>query len=559
MHRHLQFSAGNGWTETRLPHLTGWFSGILVIDGRKLEGSAAIAALDRLLPHPWNVNHFGRILRALDGNFAFALVTPDDALLAVDWLRSIPLFYSHNPRLNSFAAGPNALNLVAAGGLVEPDLNGSLAVAMSGYTLGDRTLYSGLKQMPSGTCMLISRDSVRREKYYTYEPWRVVRDDDPGRFSCDLEDVTLAIMEKTIAGLDGRPVMLPISAGFDSRLIASSFRHLGYHNVICYSYGQPGNSDAEIGRMLAEKLGYPWVFSEYSREQVKRFHQGETYHRFMAYADSCASVHFVQDNLAIYDLKNRNLVPDDAIFINGNSGDYISGGHIHTGVTKLLPEECWQTRKNRIANCLIDKHFSLWQDLRSADHEAPIFSELQSIIDAMIPHDPGPDKDYGVYEMLECQERQAKYVVSGQRTYEFYEHGWRLPLWDVAYRDFWESVPLSLKQNQKLYRDTLIRCNWAKVWSEIPVNQKTINPAWVRPLRLAAKVLVAPFGRDRWHRLEKRIFDYWIDPLNTYAAHPYTRLLFDRRGLRNAISLRSEAYLAEKGRNIDGTLASART
>jgi asparagine synthase (glutamine-hydrolysing) len=559
LHWNLRFSAGHGWRETTQSNLTGWFSGYLVVDGRTLEGDAAFAALDQLLPRPWDLHRCGQILRDLDGSFAFALESPDAVLASVDWLRSIPLFYSHDENSKTLEISSNANDTVTAIGLIEPDVSGSLSLAMSGYASGDRTLYRDLKQMPAGVCMLVSRDGVKSEKYYAYEPWRVVRNYDPDRFSRDLEDVTLAIMEKTIAGLEGRPVMLPISAGLDSRLIASAFRHLGYDNVICYSYGQPGNSDAEVGRMLAEKLGYPWHFSEYSREQVKTFHQSETFRRFMAYADSCASVHFIQDNLAIYDLKTRSLAPDDAVFINGNSGDYISGGHIHASMMESLPGATWPARKQRIVDCLIDKHYSLWRDLRSTDYNAQISEELLGILDTAIPHDPGPDKDYGVYETLECQERQAKYVVSGQRTYEFYGHGWRLPLWDVAYRDFWEGVPLSLKQNQRLYRDMLTRCNWAGVWSTIPVNRKRVNPAWMRPIRLAAKAFAAPFGRDRWHRLEKRVFDYWIDPLNAYAAYPYGRMLFDRRGLRNVISLRCEAYLAAKGRSADGTLEIART
>lgn len=63
-------------------------------------------------------------------------------------------------------------------------------------------------------------------------------------------------------------------------------------------------------------------------------------------------------------------------------------------------------------------------------------------------------------------------------------------------------------------------------------------------------------GSSRGHfgilsRVLRRVFAYLNDPLSTYAAVPYRRVLFDRRGFRNAIALRSELYLADKGLGPD--------
>ena len=48
-------------------------------------------------------------------------------------------------------------------------------------------------------------------------------------------------------------------------------------------------------------------------------------------------------------------------------------------------------------------------------------------------------------------DRQSKYVVTGQKVFEYYKHEWRLPLWDDEYLFFWEKVPLEFKFKQKLF------------------------------------------------------------------------------------------------------------
>ena len=101
--------------------------------------------------------------------------------------------------------------------------------------------------------------------------------------------------------------------------------------------------------------------------------------------------------------------------------------------------------------------------------------------------------DHLLYEYSEFIDRQSKYVISGQRMYEYYGYSWRLPLWDEEYILFWKKVPLEYKLKQKLY---FLKCfkinNFGDVWGEdIPVNKKTIVPKWLIPLRFICKL---PFG-----------------------------------------------------------------
>ena len=113
--------------------------------------------------------------------------------------------------------------------------------------------------------------------------------------------------------------------------------------------------------------------------------------------------------------------------------------------------------------------------------------------------------------------------------------------------DFWAKAPLVTRMNQNLYREVLMELDWGRVWRQIPVNNKSIRPQWIRPLRFALKVLHAPLGRASWHAFERRALSYWMSNLCSHAIVPYHEVVKDGRGHRSAISWWVEAYLKQKG------------
>ena len=486
---------------------------------------------------------------SLDGHFAIAAAGPDWCVAAVDRVRSIPLFMAKVDGAWAIDNRADRLRRAAGLGVEDVDDGAALSIAMAGYTVDRATLYRGLLMPGPGECLVASGEGgPERQRYHTYRPWRVVEADEPA-LKRRLANVTLAVMEKHLASLDGRPLVIPLSAGNDSRLVASAARHLGYRNIRCFSYGRPGNFEAAASRAIAERLGVPWAFAPLSIDGQRRFFAGNSYAAYLDYANSCASVPFVQDMSAIEALKASGFIPADAVIANGNSGDYISGNHIPAKLCSPPQGLSEAARRSRIVDALTDKHFALWLSLRTEKNLARIRTLLAQSI-AAIPLG-APETDHGLYEYAEFQDRQCKYVITGQRIYECLGHDWRLPLWDNDYLDFWESVPLRFKAGQRLYNAMLRDANWGGVWQDIPVNRKSIRPRWLVPLRLAAKIAHAPLGTERWHRFERRVFQYWMDATCNAAGTPYRRVLSDGRGARHAVAWQAEAYLARHGLGLD--------
>lgn len=483
------------------------------------------------------------VLATLRGHFALIATTGDWTLGAVDRSRTIPL---------AFAEDQGRLHLAPQAHRLAERLNrkvvagdGSRAFAMAGYTIGHETIFDGIKDLLTGQFVLQTGSEPHAvQSYHRYEPWRVDRADDASLVA-DLEAVTLKIMEKVAGAANGRTIAVPLSAGYDSRLIASSLRQIGYDNVVCFSYGLPGNYEAKAAQAIAKRLNYPWRFFAYEPKTMAAFFETDVQKDYLDRADNGAATPFHQDLPALLSLRADGYIPSDAVIINGNSGDYISGLHIAPALHQAQPALSVEDRLDLIIDTMIKKHFRLWGAFAGGDHDAIISRQLRTRLneEGLVPSDP--ETDFALYEFLELQARQSKFVVGGQRVYEFLGHDWLLPLWDDDYLDFWQRVPRSAKVGQRLYRDMLHGADWGRVWNDQALwPERTVQPAWMRlAVRPFCKLLHAPFGRDAWHRFERRFLSYWTENLQGQAMHPYGTICRDNRDARHMVSWHTEAYL----------------
>ena len=535
-----------GWRCHRAGAITLWFKGWMhALNGARL--AARIDAAAGAVSPEW----ISKLLLETHGHYALAVSGPGWAVAAVDWVRSIPLAAAQVDGRWVVDDQPERLRKSAGLGRDDIDSDAALAVAMAGYTVDAGTLYRGIEVLVAGELIWFAGGQATRQRYYVYRPWRV-RAASPAALEREMAETTLAIMERTLKSLDGRPLVVPLSAGRDSRLIVSAARHLGYDNVRCFAYGRAGNFEAQASRAVAEKLGYPWTFVPATIPKQRRFFASNDYAHYLDFADSGVALPFVHDIAPLIELKKTGYVPDDAVIINGQSGDCISGRHIVPELRQPARGLSADARWQRIIGGLIGKHFRLWRSLATPSNDARIAKLLRGSIERAGGALGDPETDHGIFEYAEFQDRQCKYIIAGQRTYESLGHEWRLPLWDGAYMRFWEGVPLHEKKEQALYIRVLEKANWGGVWRNIPVNRKTIRPRWIVPLRLAAKALHAPLGRERWHRFERQYFQYWMDATCNSACEPYGRVWRDRRGARHTVAWLAEQYLARHGVDLNG-------
>jgi len=544
----LQGSPGRPWALRTLGHTR------LHIRG-ELETGGGEALLTRLQGDSPSVETVAALLPELRGHFAMVVEGDGWVLAAVDKVRTTPLFYARSEAGWQVADRGGDLARRCGFGVEEVNPDGALALAMAGYTIGADTLYHGLHSLVAGEAVLLAGDNAQRIRYHRYRAWEG-EERPESTLRRDLAETTLGILRALMDRAGDRPIVIPLSAGLDSRLIVSGLRHLGCRTVRCFSYGLPGNYEAEAAQRIAGHLGYEWRFVPYSIRDLRRFFASEDHAAYLAYADTCTNVPFEQDLHAVRTLQTAGYIPDDAILVNGNSGDFISGGHIPKTLHRPDPDLSPEGRKHVMVQALIEKHFRLWSSLATPDRDARIAQRLAREIDLAAIRFDTADTVHGGYEYCECQDRQSKYVIAGQRIYEHAGLDWDLPLWADNYLAFWQSAPLSAKAGQRLYRAMLEKENWGGVWQgQVWRFPRRIAPRWLRLPRATLKLLHAPLGAARWHRFERRFLQYWMSNLASAAFVPYSKVARDRRGARHDVAWLAETYLSSKRLAIDSIAA----
>ncbi len=453
-----------------------------------------------------------KFINSLDGNFALIFRGVDFSFIAVDKIRSSSIFFTE--KNNQYYISCNPINIVDFNKFNKSIISSSiLEISMSGYTIGRKTIYKDLHSLNPGELVVFSNDKCKYTQYYKY--FGEVEYKNYGDYIKELSEVTLNIFRKMLNDIGDRQIIVPLSAGNDSRLVASILKHLGAKNVKCYSYGTAGNFEASIAKAVAKKLGYEWIFIPLTHKSEKKYYNSDEYKEYLIFAETYCSVPYIQSLSTIKYLKDINFIDKNAIFINGSTGDFISGGHISTLMKNSSQNATKDKRKENILDSLIEKHFSLWGHLKTNENIKYIKKTLWDEISRACKDFGKKDNEHLFYEYSEFIDRQSSYVITGQKVYEFYNYEWRLPLWDEEYLYFWQKVPAEFKVNQRLYIDMLKNENFGYVWgSGIPVNKKTIVPIWLIPIRFIFKLPFSIFGtkgKKAWRQLEVSLFYYWMD------------------------------------------------
>ncbi len=480
-----------------------WVSGYLH-HGDKVMEKESLAAL---LASPAVVADRAKFLRNTNGFFSVASLRGNELWAASDHVRSFPLFYAQKG--NDFYLSDEAewvRRQVAAteiDPLAEAEFRALLCVT------GPDTLIPEVHQLQAGE-HLIAREtggelSVLTERYYRYLHHDYFTDDFETLLK-QYDEVMLRVAQRLIDSLQGRPAVIPLSGGYDSRLVTILLHRLGYKNISCLSYGRAGSFEPGISKMVAETLGYKWQFVPYTNESWREYFESSRRPEYERFSDGLSTMPHLQDWPAVWKLKEDNLIPQDAIFVPGHSADYLVGSHLgwymplaakggldeavhilkttHYIMTEesLIGRELWQGLDRRIAKAL----------------NGLACDTVEDVLDAC--------------ESFDWQERQGKRITNAVRVYEYWGYEWRMPLWDSEMVEFWERVPLKFRDGTVLYDTYVIRQGQPFGFPAKPPKH--------RKFKNLVKSVLSCIGMKKYYLRKRNRNDYKNHPLAFFGLVP---------------------------------------
>lgn len=406
---------------------------------------------------------------------------------------------------------------------------------LAGYCVGNRTLLRNVTRILPGEVVRISKRSgeIERHRYYRFAPTFSGTGSDLDwleRLGTALDAAT----ERMLAQADGRRIWIPLSAGYDSRLVLAKLLEHGCKNVQTFSYGTPGNMEARVAQSLAESVGVPWRFVPPDNAADANDYWSGDAAQYAFFAGGTRTTPVLNEFFAFRSLLRAGELDQGDLITNGQTGDFVSGGHI----PKVVP-----TSSGDVSKEIRQKHLGLFRALSDKFGQSGTESLLADWIETSSDGNE-PAGEYGaarIYLTFEWQERQCQLVVNQQRACDYLGLDWTLPLWDGDVMDLFEVVPFDLQYKQKLYTDYLQTWNYRGLFSTLRL---PYNP-WPRgrSLILLLGRLAGVVGGAEAKEMTYRRFYYFTDYHYLYALFGWRCYDAMHRDLRTPASLMALSHL----------------
>ena len=558
----------------------GWTThGDVTVRGRAFDGGTLLEAgslaeylRSRVRDHAEGLESVATAAMGLEGFFA-AVVRPGDATyLVADAARSIPLYYDAGGTVVS-DRGRVVREAIGAGR--DPVSQGEFLLTR--YVTGPGTIWAGVRAVQPGEVVRLGDGAITRRTYREY--WSAggrTERDGPGTGAEASVRTLRAGLETALDRLEAvagdRPVVVPLSGGYDSRLVASALVERG-REVIAFAFGRSGHPDVEVSREVAARLGIRWEFLPYDEATWWEWYHGRAGRTYRREAFGGDALPFLAEVPALVGLLEAGRLPADALYcpghtvatpserlprfvgephegtVTGGIGCGSDSGLEHRGDDRPPVEPSLEG----LLEYVLERHYTLWDADFEVVREALGDRLSRELLGGREPVEiDGPASAAAAYERWEWRGRMATFTNGDLRAYEAAGVDWWLPLWGRAYVDAWERLALPLRRNKRLHAALAVESYRAA--ADVPVERAALTDRTLSPVdRHCSLVRHTPERQftecgGRWEPPFLAPRASWGEP----ASHPLAWYGAIHPALRERLSAGRDFYalrvLAETGR-----------
>lgn len=382
-----------------------------------------------------------QICRKINGLFSIIIVSENEYSFASDAINFFPIFYRiHHNELIISDQWETILTFTET---FDFNTDAVDEFETAGFVLSNETLDKSVFKTNANQILRISKAGQKVSQYQNFITDSFF-DQSFENLAENSEKVLMEVGKKLVSFLNGKTALVPLSGGYDSRLIVSLLKKLKYEKVICFTYGK-NNPEVPISKKVAEELGYDWHFVDFTKINIQEIQEKSAYRDYLDFAANGYSMPYLMEYFAVSELKNNNLIPENSVFLPGHSGDFLGGSYMKKTVKNHISF-------NNLPTFIESKYFVFTQ--KSNHRKSQIQKRLQNSLKPI-----GQSYFSGPYNMSveewDIQEKLAKFIFHSSQVFLYFGFEVYFPLWDRELVNFYRKVPFEFRENKKLYDNVL--------------------------------------------------------------------------------------------------------
>ena len=400
-----------------------------------------------------NFEEFTTKLNECDGVFAVIIRKEGKYWAAVDVARSMPLYYASD--CSCISDSSEEIRKHKGIDPEDTDYLRTIEMYKTGYIVNDKTIYSGIRQLEMGHAAEFSGGTVRTSVYFIHanETQNITREEALRQ----LAEKTDAMTRRMLKVIAGRPIVLSLSGGYDSRYLACSLKDNGAENVSCYTYGKRDSYEIPDAKRVSDACGYKQHIVEYTDQKslalsvdaIKPYYDYTIQHDYPTY---------LQNYIAVKELQESGVFPDDAVMITGLCNDMPTGAYIPLTSTA----ETYGFILDGVANCILDRslkdflsisHFFLKKSPLEENIRAQLVEEIKQYIMSLGLEVHDYQSFISVFDCVHTGQSHSRLYLHMNDVHDFFGHEWLLPCWNRELLKFWYSLPVEMRFCQSLYTE----------------------------------------------------------------------------------------------------------
>ncbi|QKY21483.1 hypothetical protein B4589_014295 [Halolamina sp. CBA1230] len=397
------------------------------------------AEISELVRETEGVSGLASLLKDFNGFYSIVVDRDEQTLIASDRMRTGPVFYASTE--NDFLITDDC------GWILErttenhrSDLS-EIEYERSRIVTGPNTLYQEIDQLQSGEIVVLDKteNEIERRRHHVHTTSN--EEYDPEELGEEFIDVLDNVFDRVIRAAQGRQIVVPLSGGYDSRLIALMLKRSGYENVMTYSDKSSGSKNAEVAKKVAENLDLPWSTVDITHSDWRSFYNSERWGEYFDKAGYLGSLPIPTHIFTLEKLIEEGEITRDAIVLPGHSA---------LDTMKATPERLEGKSDidlGELTSLIVDQHFKYNTHIQIPQRR--LANRVAGSIGMDTPDEP--ESAVEAFERWRLKERRTKLIVNGNRPFDFVGLDCWIPLEDEELYQFWRNVPMEQKRHRSFY------------------------------------------------------------------------------------------------------------